>query len=123
MLVERRRFAWVIGLCIWAFMLCSNSSWSQTVEPQKHWEKLNNMILELCPDIQYSFQVQVSDLVRAYPSIPGNLCDLVTNNRKATQTHFHYISELVRIKIYSEKELNEIKALGTRNKPLIHTSF
>ena len=123
MLVERRRFALVIGLCICTFMVCSHSSWSQTTEPQNHWEKLNKRVMDLCPELQYTFQVQVSDAVRAYPSIPGNLCDLVTENRKKTQTNYHYLSDLVRIKIYSEEEMSKIKRSATSIKPIIHTSF
>ena len=123
MLVERRRCAWVIGLCICTFMLLSKTSWSQAAEPQTHWEKLNKRVMELCPELQYSFQVQVSDAVRAYPSIPGNLCELVTANRKKTQTHCHYLSDLVRIKVYSEEKMAIIKRSATNIKPIIHTSF
>ena len=123
MFVERRRFALVIGLCICTFMLCSNSSWSQTAEPQNHWDKLSKRVMDLCPELQSSFQVQVSDAVRAYPSIPGNLCELVTENRKKTQTYYHYLSDLVRIKIYSEEETAIIKRSATSIKPIIHTSF
>ena len=123
MLVARRRFALVIGLCIFTFMLWSNSSWSQAAEPQNHWEKLNKRVIDLCPELQYSFQVQVSDAVRAYPSIPGNLCELVTENRKKTQTHYHYLSDIVRIKIYSEEKMGKIKRSATNIKPIIHTSF
>ena len=120
---KRSRFALTFVLCICTYAFFTHDGMAQTVETQNHWEKLNNRILDQCPDMQYSFQLQVSDQVRAYPSIPGNLCELVTNNRKQTQTHFHYLSDLVRIKIFSEQEWKQIKANESRTKPLIHTSF
>ena len=112
-----------LPLCICILMLVSNVGLTQTTEPQNHWEKLSIRVLNMCPNQQHTFQIQVSDAIRAYPSIPGNLCELVTKNRMPSKTNYYELSKYVRIKILSEDELNAKGKSEKQIKPITHTSF
>ena len=115
--------AGLLSLTIGFLLLFSFTGWGQTTETQNDWEKLNQRVAEMCPDLQNSFQIQVSNTIRAYPSIPGNLCDLVIKNRRQSKTSYYELSKYVRIKILSADEFKAREKSERPIKPITHTSF
>ena len=60
--------------------------------------------LEILEGFDGTFQIEIHN-IRHQPNIPGNICEIVSQNRLENQTNYFPLDENIRIRIPSKDEL------------------